>query len=148
MSKQKKIRLIISTLIFIVGVVSSIFLSTLLHKILSREIVGLGIPKLKECIESLMSSDRHLKLFLCFLAFSMLASAGFYFSNDRAYQSKLIKVTPLIYTPAVAGQNQHGSARWLTEEEKDQVFESYTLNKNDKLIESLVKSSKDEESKF
>ncbi|MBU5676909.1 TRAG family protein [Alkaliphilus sp. MSJ-5] len=142
MNKQKRTRLIMSILILIIGIVSSIFFSTLLHKLLSGETTNLSIPKLKDCVESFMSSRQHLKLFLYFIALSFLASIGFYFSNDKAYQSKLIKVTPMIYTPAVAGQNQHGSARWLTEKEKDQVFKSYVLIKNDKFIQSLMEENK------
>lgn len=91
-----------------------------------------------------MSNQKHLKLFLSFLALSFLASIGFYFSNDKAYQSQLTKVTPMIYTPVKAGQNQHGSARWLTEKEKKEVFKSYTLNSNNSYMKDLIKKGKED----
>lgn len=140
MNKQKRNKIIISILILIIGIVFSIFFSTILHKLLSREINRLSFPKLEDCLKSLMSNQKHLKLFLSFLALSFLASVGFYFSNDKAYQSQLIRVTPTIYTPVKAGQNQHGSARWLTEKEKKEVFKNYTLNLNNSYIRNLIKN--------
>lgn len=115
------------------------FFSTIFHKLLSREINNLSFPKFEDCLKSLMSNQKHLKLFLSFLALSFLASIGFYFSDDKAYQSQLTKVTPMIYTPVKAGQNQHGSARWLTEKEKKEVFKSYTLNSSNSYIKDLIK---------
>jgi len=60
--------------------------------LLSGETTNLSIPKLKDCVESFMSSRQRLKLFLYFIAFNFLVSIGFYLYNDRAYQRKLIKV--------------------------------------------------------
>lgn len=39
-----------------------------------------------------MSSRQRLKRFLYFIAFNFLVSIGFYFYNDKVYQTKLIKV--------------------------------------------------------
>lgn len=135
---KKKIKLFISLLIFILGAMFSIFFTTLLHNALSGKITNITFPGLKECIGSLRSSKQHLRLFLYFLVLSLLGGIGFYFSNNKAYQSKLIKVTPNIYTPVPAGQNQYGSARWLTEKEKGKVFKSYILNPNNAFIKKLI----------
>lgn len=139
MDRWKRNKIIVSILVLIVGVVFSIFFSTVLHRVLlSKQITHLTFPNLKECIESVISSKQHLKLFLCFIVLSMLASIGLYFSSDKAYQSDLQKITPDIYTPVRAGQNQHGSARWLTNKEKEQVFKSFKLDSKDKNIKSLI----------
>lgn len=139
MDKWKKNKIIVSVLVLIVGIVFSIFFSTILHKILSsKQITNLTFPNLKDCIESIISSTQHLKLFLCFVVLSILAGIGLYFSSDKAYQSELQKITPDIYTPVRAGQNQHGSARWLTNKEKEQVFKSFKLDSKDKDIKSLI----------
>lgn len=139
MDKWKKNKIIVSVLVLIVGIVFSIFFSTILHKILLlKQITNLTFPKLKDCIKSIVSSKQHLKLFLCFIVLSILASIGLYFSSDKAYQSELQKITPDIYTPVRAGQNQHGSARWLTNKEKEQVFKSFKLDSKDKDIKSLI----------
>ncbi|WIV11163.1 TRAG family protein [Proteiniborus sp. MB09-C3] len=139
MNRQKRNKIIISILVLIIGFTFSVFFSTIFHKLLSREINNLSFPKFEDCLKSLMSNQKHLKLFLSFLALSFLASIGFYFSDDKAYQSQLTKVTPMIYTPVKAGQNQHGSARWLTEKEKKEVFKSYTLNSSNSYIKDLIK---------
>lgn len=140
MDRWKRNRIIVSVLVLILGIVFSIFFSTIFHKILSsKQITNLTFPNLKDCIESIISSKQHLKLFLCFIAISILASIGLYFSSDKAYQSELQKITPAIYTPIKAGQNQHGSARWLTDKEKEEVFKIFKLDSKDKNIRKLIK---------
>lgn len=64
-----------------------------------------------------------------FLSLCALEVAGLlYLSMNKAhYESELVKITPDIHTPAVAGQNQCGSARWLRKEEFDQTFHSIFL---------------------
>jgi hypothetical protein len=96
-----------------------------------------------ECIGSMASSSRHLLLFLCLAGFSLILSVVFYLTNMRPYQSYLNSVTPDIQTPAAVGQYQHGSAKWLTEKEKDKAFESFVLDPNDPQIRELLKSGYD-----
>jgi len=62
----------------------------------------------------------------------------------RPYQSHLNTVTPDIQTPAAVGQYQHGSAKWLTEKEKDKAFECFILDPNDKLIAELIQGGYDD----
>lgn len=144
MNRQKRNKIIISILILIIGFTFSVFFSTIFHKLLSRDINNLSFPKFEDCLKSLMSSQKHLKLFLSFLIISLLASVGFYFSNDKAYQSQLTKITPMIYTPVKAGQNQHGSARWLTEKEKKEIFKSYSLKSSDSYMKELIKKGEED----
>lgn len=139
MDKRKRSKMVVVILLMVVGTVFSIFFSTILHEILlSKQISNLTFPSLKHCIYSIVSSKQHLMMFLCFMVFSILASIGLYWSSDKAYQSDLQKITPDIYTPVKAGQNQHGSARWLTDKEKEQEFRSFNLDYNDKDIKKLI----------
>jgi type IV secretion system protein VirD4 len=41
------------------------------------------------------------------------------------------------------GQYQHGSAKWLSDREKDRVFESFVLDPNDPQIAELLRSGYD-----
>jgi type IV secretion system protein VirD4 len=41
------------------------------------------------------------------------------------------------------GQYQHGSAKWLTEKEKDKAFENFVLDPNDPQIKELLRSGYD-----
>ena len=76
------------------------------------------------------NSKQHLMLFLCFQGLVAVMAVMFFFTNLRPYQSNLVEITPDIKTPVPVGQYQHGSARWLKDEEKDKVFESFVLDKN------------------
>ena len=58
--------------------------------------------------------------------------------NKATYNTKLVEITPDIHTPAVAGENQCGSARWLPKKDYDKAFKYIILPKNvnlEKLIE-------------
>jgi len=68
----------------------------------------------------------------------------FVFPHEYAAVSKpLNTVTPDIQTPAAVGQYQHGSAKWLSEKEKDKAFESFVLDPDDELIKGLLQSGYD-----
>lgn len=63
--------------------------------------------------------------------------------NNRPYQSELIKVADDIYTPAPTGQYQHGSSRWLKEEEWEQVFRIQTIDPHNPVIHMLLETGYD-----
>ena len=47
-------------------------------------------------------------------------------------------ITPGIQTPAAVGQYQHGSAKWLTDKEKDKTFYNFILDPKDPKIKALL----------
>jgi type IV secretion system protein VirD4 len=140
---KTKPKLVICVFIFLVGSFGSVFISTALHNILSGETSTLAIAGFSECISSITASRQHLMLFLCFSGFMLVLAAVFFLTNMRPYQSHLNTVTPDIQTPAAVGQYQHGSAKWLTEKEKDKAFESFILDPNDPQIKELLRSGYD-----
>lgn len=77
-------------------------------------------------------------MFLSFEGFVLLCCILFFTQNSRAYQSDLMKVTDEIKIPVPVGQFQHGSSRWMKEEEKDGVFEVYTISPTDPIIRKLI----------
>mgnify|MGYP002677758930 CR=1 FL=1 len=65
---------------------------------------------------------------LLFLMLALECMGIWYLAEDRThYKADLITITPDIKTPAPAGQGQHGSARWLREDEYDKIFDSVVL---------------------
>lgn len=139
MDRKNKKKIILSILLFIVGIIFSMFFSTMLHKLLlEKDISSLSFPKIEECIESIKTSTKHLKLFLAIMGLNILSIIVMFFSSEKAYKSDLQKITPDIYTPVRAGQNQHGSARWMTEKEKGTFLKSIILNSKDKRIKKLI----------
>jgi len=127
---KTKAKLLICSLIFIIGGLVNILFTTSVHSILSRQSKVLQLFSVMECLKSMANSKQHLMLFLCFQGLVAVMAVMFFFTNLRPYQSNLVEITPDIKTPVPVGQYQHGSARWLKDEEKDKVFDSFVLDKN------------------
>ncbi|TYQ17835.1 UNVERIFIED_CONTAM: type IV secretion system protein VirD4 [Acetivibrio alkalicellulosi] len=131
-------KLLISSLIFLVVVFINIYLSTMIHFLLTKQMTSIESKEFIECIKSIVSSKSHRMLFLCLNGFGILFALFYFVSNNKPYQSELRTITSKIKTPIPAGQKQFGSAEWLTEKEKDQVFQFYILKHNDKAINDLI----------
>ena len=140
---KTKLKLILCGAIFLAGSFFSVFFSTALHKILSRQAATLTFTGFFECISNMAADRQHLTLFLCLVGFALVFGVVFFLTNMRVYQSDLRSVTPEIQTPAAVGQYQHGSAKWLDEKEKDKAFESFILDPNDEQIRELLRSGYD-----
>jgi len=136
-------KIIMCAVIFLIGSFVSVFFSTALHNILSRQMTTLAFTGFFECIGSMAANRQHLTLFMCLAGFSFILSIVFFLTNMRPYQSHLRTITPDIETPAAVGQYQHGSAKWLTEKEKDKAFESFILDPNDARIKELIRTGYD-----
>jgi len=134
----------ISILIVILGCIFNLFVSTTLHLLLSGESTRLTLPPLAFCLGNLVSSRSHFLLFLCLQSIVLVLAALFFLTNSQPYQSKLRKVAPGIETPVPTGQHQHGSARWLGEEEWPDAFEHYTLDLQHPLILHLLETGYDD----
>ncbi|HEX2925474.1 MAG TPA: reverse transcriptase domain-containing protein [Ruminiclostridium sp.] len=131
-------------LVFILMSIFSVFVSTAFHKILiGADRVPTYYP-IKECIQSIRTVEKHRLLFLIFEGFSFCLAAALMVSYSRNYISKLQCITPQIYTPVAAGQNQFGSARWMKEKEKAKAFETIIINTNDRLYELLIEAGKED----
>jgi hypothetical protein len=137
---KTKPKLIICAVIFIIGGTANVFFSSALHKILAGQMKSLEMAGFLESIVSMAANRRHLMLYLCLQGFVLILVAVFFLTNMRPYQSHLNTVTPDILTPAAVGQYQHGSAKWLTDREKDKAFESFVLDPNDDRIQEFLRS--------
>lgn len=130
--------------VFILMSIFSVFASTAFHKILIGADRVPTYYHIKECIESIRTVKKHRLLFLIFEGFSFCLAASLMVSYSRNYISKLQCITPKIYTPVEAGQNQFGSARWMMEKEKARVFDTVVINPHDSLFEMLTEAGKDD----
>lgn len=137
-------KIIIGSILFVVGGAVNIFFSTAIHQILSRQSSVLRLVSIGECLSSMTGSRQHLILFLCLQGFIAILAVMFFFTNLRPYQSDLVKVTPDIETPVPVGQHQHGSSRWLTDREKEKAFASYTLDPGHRALRYLAKHGADD----
>lgn len=136
--KSKKKKLLISLLILVSGLLFNIYFSTIMHYLLTKQMTTLSVPNLKNSIQSMAVSKKHLLLFLCLDGFTALFSIFYFVANNKPYQSDLREITSKISTPVSAGQKQFGSAEWLTEKEKDSAFNSFILNTKDSAVKALI----------
>lgn len=135
---DKKSRFLVSCLIFLTGLIVNIYFSEALNLILSRRVKMLRFVPITECILSIVSQKQHTLLFLCLQGFIILLAFLYYFTNSKPYQSELKEITPQIRTPVPAGQKQHGSAKWLSDKEKEKAFDTAVLDLEDKYIKKLM----------
>ena len=140
---KTKSKLIVCAIIFVIGGIINVFFSAALHKILIGQIKTLEMPGFFESIRGMATNRQHFMLYLCSQGFILILAIVFFLTNTRPYQSHLNTVTPDIQTPAAVGQYQHGSAKWLTDKEKDKAFESFILDPNDAQIRELLRSGYD-----
>jgi type IV secretion system protein VirD4 len=137
---KKKEKLILSAVILGFGTLFNLFFTAALHGLLSRRYATLTLIPLWDCIAGLFTQRQQSLLFLSFEGFLCLCGVLFWVQNNRPYQSELVRVAEDIYTPAPVGQYQHGSARWLRNEEKSKVFGTQVISPQNELIRELLDS--------
>lgn len=135
---KTRLRLCLSLLLFLLGAIFNLFLTTALHQLLSGAEKTLAFPSWSHSLSSLFTSKAHLLLFLCFQGIIAMLAVLFFIANNQPYQSKLKQVAPGIETPVPVGQHQHGSARWMREEEMPRLFESQSLDLGHPFIQHLI----------
>ncbi len=133
----KNKRLLLSMFIFTLLTIANFLLSINLHNQLSRVTDTWQLYNVFEILKSLVFNRQHLVLFASFELFSLLVSICYYVMQEKTYESKLIEITPAIHIPEARGQNQHGSARFLKEDEKEKYFDIMVVDYNDNIIKDL-----------
>ena len=138
---RTKEKLVICYLPFVVGMAANLLFSTAVHHVLSRQSLVLRFYPPAECMESILSNRQHFMMFFCLQGFIVILCLLFFLSNLRPYQSDLVRITPDIETPVPVGQHQHGSARWLTDAEKDKHLDSFILDPDHDAIRKFIKEN-------
>lgn len=141
---KKKEKLILSTALIMIGSIFNLFFTAALHGLLSRQYDTLTLVPLLRCMSGLFTQRQQLLMFLSFEGFICLCCVLFWVQNDRPYQSDLIKVAGDICTPAPVGQFQHGSSRWLKEEEKGKTFRTQDIDPANPVIKMLLETGYDD----
>ncbi|MCQ5128926.1 type IV secretory system conjugative DNA transfer family protein [Butyricicoccus faecihominis] len=141
---KKKEKLILSGVIIGFGTIFNLFFTAALHGLLSRQYDTLTLVPLFQCIAGLFTEHQQFLMFLSFEGFICLCCVLFWVQNDRPYQSDLVKVAGDIYTPAPVGQFQHGSSRWLKDDEKGKTFKTQLIDPANPLIQMLLDTGYDD----
>ncbi len=143
---KKKEKIWIAVLVLVTGTFFNILFTRSLHLLLLGTTKSIQIYNPMECIIGLFHAKQQLLLFLVFEGFLVLCLFALYQQSGYACYSDLIKVTNDIEIPVPVGQFQHGSARWLKENEYDQVFGSYFLDPWDPMLKELMRKGREDSS--
>ena len=135
---KKREKIVLGGIMAGMGTLLNLFFTAALHGMLSGRMKSLALVPIGECISGLFTEQRQGMLFLAFEGFVALCCILFFVQNSKAYQSNLMKVTDEIQIPVPVGQYQHGSSRWMREEEKDKVFQVCMINPTDPIIRQLI----------
>lgn len=141
---KKKEKLILSVALISIASIFNLFFTAALHGLLSRQYDTLTLVPLFQCITGLATQHQQFLMFLSFEGFICLCCVLFWVQNDRPYQSDLIKVSGDICTPAPVGQFQHGSSRWLKEDEKSKTFRTQEIDPENPIIKMLLDTGYDD----
>lgn len=140
--KKKRLKFLLSFLITAGGSLLGLYITHNINALLTvHEFSGYATP-LPELIQTVWGNPTTFKIYLIFSGVFLLFGVIYFFSNDRPYHSQLNMITPDIFTPAVAGQNQHGSAKWLPKDKYNQAFDHFKLSAKNKLIQELIELGK------
>ena len=123
---MEKRKILFLCLYMFFSVAIGFFSAGFLHAFLSGSVVKLSIRYL---LVLLAVDRRFLCLFLFMTTFIILCLIVISLDN-KPYKSDLTEVAQGISIPVSAGQLQHGSARFLNEEEIDRTFASVILTKS------------------
>lgn len=137
-SNNKKTKYITTVLFFILLTFCNIYLSVILHKILSKTPNWIIFESLQDSIIIIINNKGASIIFLGIETFIILGLIAAQISRVTAYKSELTKITDDIYIPKPAGENQYGSARFYSKKEINEVFNVITVNKHHELIKNLI----------
>lgn len=139
-----KRKLIVAAVCFAAAFFLNVYFSTVVFQLAGRCFEGINQLSLAGCIQSIAANRTHRAIFVCLQIFAALGLCLLLVSRIASSTGKMNKITADIKTPAVAGQKQHGSARWQTKKEIYKNFDVVRLDKNDPVIRELIKHGYDD----
>ena len=99
------------------------YISTIVHLNLIKEFTSISDINIQTVIQSIVDSDKHLQLYVLLQSLFILFIVLIVFvETNNIFESKLGNVTDKIKTPFIVGQGQHGTARWLKNNEYEKVL--------------------------
>lgn len=139
-----KRKLIVAAAVFVAALFVNVYFSTIVFQLISKSYTGFRGISFFGGIKSIFTNNTHQTIFWCIQIFVVLGLALLIVSRIATTAGRMIKVTADIKTPAIAGQKQHGSARWQTKKEIYQKFDVERLDKNNPIIKDLIEHGYDD----
>lgn len=114
-----------------------------IHQLLSRQL--LFSWRIGTCLGAVLAVSAVRSWFLLLEGCAMLLVAWMAFGREYIkYKSDMLRVCPGIETPKAEGQGQYGTARWMTDKERDRVFSCVHLDWNAGKLRELTQHGYDD----
>lgn len=139
-----KKKLVTAVVCFIAAMLLNVYLSTVIFQIVGRSFDGFSGISFFGGLNSIFENGTHGTIFVCIQIFVTLGLILLIASRITSYESAMTKITDDIKTPAVAGQKQHGSARWQTKDEIFKNFDVVRFEKENPIIKDLIEHGYDD----
>lgn len=139
-----KRKFIVAAAYFVAALFINVYLSTIVFQLVGGSFNGFSRVSFIGGLKSIMSDSTHQTIFCCIQIFVVLGLVLLIVSRVASTSGKMNKITADIKTPAIAGQKQHGSARWQTKREIYKNFDVARLDKNDPFIKKLIEHGYDD----
>lgn len=127
--------------------IASIFLSSLIHLMMSQQWTGTSQLAWGLCIERIKMDKQVGMIALTVFVMSIAILAMLIFmlgSNKTSFKPELRTITDKISTPIPYGERQHGSARWLKSEEYKNAFAIASVSFEQEPLATLCSQGKED----
>ena len=122
-------KIIIFIIMLIVTIPICAFISTIVHLNLIEQFTNINEITIQTALQSIMGDSKHFQLYMLLqFLFCLFIFLVLFVQTNNIFESKLGNVTDKIKTPFVVGQGQHGTARWLKDNEYEKVFDKNVLS--------------------
>jgi len=141
---KTKVKLSLFILLSLIGLTVGFFFAGYLNLLFSRGgIDDLSALRPAMILAGIISDERQRMLTLCVLLIIETGIAALILlSRKETFESETTNITKGIKTPIAIGQGQHGTARWMTAEEKRKVFSIYRLDSREAPYSKLLKEGR------
>lgn len=132
-------RLVFGLLITLFLSAIAFFAAPVLDTVLTEKTMsGLSPPSPQECIDRISTKESCRTMWLLLEGVSIALGILFVITSNDKMKTQTVKITDKITIPAASGEGQHGSARFMTHKEMHKKMNSYSIDRSNKLIESLL----------
>ncbi len=136
MKKNTGWKIFLGIFLFVIVSYCSLFLTVMLDQSLKNHIVGIIWQPQELAYYIIHYPGTEALLLIVFVILTLVSICLISMSNDN-YKSKVQQITPQISTPVPAGQGQHGTAKWMPENDFNKYFDTVIINRKELMNGSL-----------
>ncbi len=140
---KNKAKIAMCIFIFVIGTAINVVWTNLFNAALSGISTAEVFANSEQFISNITADEKLSRIFWIFEGFVILLCICYFAFSHRPYEAKTYKVTDEITIPMPYGQGQHGTAWFMSDKEKTNVFDYITLSRLNPLVAELLKRGKE-----